>query len=60
VSSYPSGYVNGQIGTGGSANYGFAAGAETTTAGTASVDPGVFTFGQSSNWWAQTVIVNGA
>jgi len=65
ISSYPAGYSNGQVGatTGtGSLLTGFAAGAEATISGTSPVDPGTFALGftPDENWWAQTVIVNGA
>lgn len=60
ISAYPSGYSNGQLGNNTSAaNRGWCAGAEATISGTSAVNPGAYTTGQSSSWWAQTLIVNG-
>jgi hypothetical protein len=61
VSSYPSGYSNGQFGRNTGAGAGFCASAEATIAGLSAVDPPAFSLsGSSFSCWAQTVIVNGA
>jgi hypothetical protein len=61
ISSYPSGYSNGQLGANASAtNRGWCGSAEATISGTSAVDPGAFTIGTSQAWWAQTVIISGA
>lgn len=60
VSSYPSGYSNGQVIARPSNPWGWAAGTEKTLSGTASENPGFFTMHTSGFWAAQTIILNSA